>query len=70
MITYEPFWKTAKSKGFTTYKLIHKCGVANGTLYRMRKGKPITTETINQLCKVLKCKVEDVILFIDDETKE
>lgn len=67
MITYEPFWKTMKDKNFTTYSLIHHHGVANGTLYRMRKGKPITTETINQLCTVLNCKVEDVILFVDNQ---
>lgn len=70
MITYEPLWKTMESKGFSTYKLIKKCGIANGTLYRMRKGKPITTETINQFCKVLDCRVEDIILFINDETEK
>lgn len=66
MITYEPFWKTMREKGLTTYSLIHHHGVANGTLYRMRQGKPITTETINQLCRVAKCRVEDVILFVED----
>lgn len=67
MISYDPFWATAKERAFTTYALIHKHGIANGTLYRMRKGKPITTETINQLCRVLQCRVEDVLLYVEDE---
>lgn len=67
MISYAPFWKTAEERGVSTYALIHKHGVANGTLYRMRKGKPITTVTINQLCQVLQCRVEDILRYIPDE---
>lgn len=66
MISYKPFWDTIKSKNITTYALIHKMGVANGTLYRMRKGKPISTETVNNLCRVVGCKVEDILLYVED----
>lgn len=65
MITY-PFWRTIKNKGVSTYALIHKHGISNGTLYRMRQGKPITTETLNQLCTAVKCKVEDIHLYTED----
>ncbi len=67
MISYEPFWQTAKKLGVSTYALIHKHGVSNGTLYRMRKKKPITTETLDQLCRVLHCRVEDVLLYVEEE---
>ena len=70
MITYDPFWKTTKGKGITLYALIHKYGLSNGTLYRMRKGKPISTVTLNQICTALDCKVEDVLLFVPDEITE
>ena len=70
MIVYDPFWKTAKDKGLTLYALIHKCGLSNGTLYRMRKGKPISTVTLNQICTVLGCKVEDVLLFVEDKNDD
>lgn len=66
MISYKPFWETIKAKGITTYALIHKLGVANGTLYRMRQGKPISTETVNNLCRVVGCRVEDILLYIED----
>lgn len=66
MITYDPFWKTIKRKKISTYALIHKYGISNSTLYRMRKGRPITTETLNQLCIAVNCRVEDVILFIEE----
>ena len=67
MITYEPFWNTLKEKNVTTYKLIHKLGISNGTVYRIRKGKNINTNTIDQLCKVLDCNVEDILIFTKEE---
>jgi DNA-binding Xre family transcriptional regulator len=67
VITYAPFFKTIKEKGVSTYALIHKHNISNGTLYRMRLNKPLTTETINTLCNVLKCKVEEIIFHEPDE---
>ncbi len=67
MICYKPFWKTLKKKNITGYALVHKHNISNGTLYRMRKNAPLSTVTINQLCKILKCRVEDILLFVDEE---
>lgn len=67
MISYEPFWKTLKEKKVSTYKLIHKCGISNGTLTSMRKGKPIETTTIEKFCKILDCGIEDIVKYIPDE---
>lgn len=67
MICYDPFWETLKRKNVTGYALVHKFKVSNGTLYRMRKNEPLNTTTINDLCKILKCRVEDVLLFVDEE---
>lgn len=69
MINYNPFWETIKKKNISSYALIHKHNVSNGTLYRMRNGKPISTTTIDQFCKILNCKVQDIILF-NPEDKE
>lgn len=67
MILYSPFFQTIKDKGVSTYALIHKHNVSNGTLYRMRLNKPLSTETINTLCNILQCGVEDIILHVPDE---
>ncbi len=65
MIIYDPFWQTMKAKGESTYTLIHKHGISSGTIDRMRKGEGITTQKLDDLCKILHCKVEDIILFVD-----
>ena len=67
MISYSPLWQTMKEKGITTYALIHKHNISNGTLYRMRKGRAISTVVINDLCKALKCTPNDIMLYVEDE---
>ena len=67
MIRYDPFWETLKRKNITRYALIHKHNISNGTLYRMRKNAPLSTVTIDDLCKILQCRVEDILVFIDEE---
>lgn len=67
MISYEPLYRTMKAKGITTYKLIHQFGVSRSLLDRLKHNKPISTVTLNDLCRFLDCKVEDVIEYIKDE---
>ncbi len=66
MISYEPFYKTMKEKGISTYRLINEFNVSRSLLDRLKHNKPITTVTINDLCRFLDCKVEDIILYVED----
>lgn len=66
MISYTPFWHTLKVKGESTYTLINKYGISSATIDRIRKGGGITTQKINDLCKILNCRVEDIIEYIED----
>lgn len=66
MISYEPLYKTMKDKGFTTYTLINKYGISRSLIDRLKHNKPITTVTLNDLCKILNCKVENIIVYIEE----
>ncbi len=65
MIRYDPFWKTLKDRGESTYTLINKYGISSATIDRIRKGQGITTQKIDDFCKILHCKVEDIIIFVE-----
>ena len=67
MISYEPLYKTLKEKGISTYKLITQYGISRSLLDRLKHNKPISTVTLNDLCSILHCKVEDIVLYIEDE---
>ena len=67
MISYEPFYETLKRKNISTYKLITQYGLSRSLIDRLKHNKPISTVTLNDLCSILHCKVEDVILFTEDK---
>ncbi len=67
LISYEPFWNTLKKKGITTYALINKYNISSATIDRMKKGGGISTMKIDDFCRILNCKISDIIIYKDDE---
>lgn len=67
MISYEPFYRTLKEKNISTYKLINQYGISRSLIDHLKHNKPISTVTLNDLCNILHCKVEEVILFTEDK---
>lgn len=67
MISYAPLWETMKQKGVTTYTLIKRYSFSKGTLDSLKQNRNISTSTLNDLCEILDCKVEDVLLHIPDK---
>ena len=66
MISYAPFWETLKQRRESTYTLIHHHGISSATIDRIRKGGGITTGKIDDLCKILQCNVQDIILYVEE----
>ncbi len=66
MISYEPLYKTMKEKNISTYKLINTYGLSRSLLDRLKHNKPITTVTLNDLCSILECRVEDILIYKKD----
>ena len=66
MISYEPLYRTLKEKGISTYKLINEYGISRSLLDRLKHNRPISTVTLNDLCAILHCKVEDILVFTED----
>ena len=66
MISYEPLWNTLNRRDMSTYDLIYKLGLSANTIHRIKHGEAITTKTLNELCSILDCHVEDIIVYIED----
>lgn len=64
MIVFDKLWKTMKEKGISTYKLREECGIDSKTIRRLRANENIETKTINKLCAVLNCRVEDIMEYV------
>jgi len=67
MISFNPLWETMKKKGISTYTLRVKWGFSPGTLTQLKNNRHVSTHTINTLCNLLDCDVEDVLCQIRDK---
>ena len=67
MISYENLWKTMKDKGISQYALIKQYNVSPGQITRLKRNESVSTHTIEVFCKILDCRVQDVMEYIPDE---
>ena len=67
MISYDPLWETLKRKGISTYTLIKNYSFSRGTLDSLKQNRNVSTATLNDLCNILSCRIEEVLKHIADE---
>lgn len=70
MIDYSPFWNTLKNSNESTYTLINKYHISSATIDKLRKNKPINTTTLNDLCRIFDCKLEEIAQYIPSDTDQ
>ncbi|WP_204791949.1 helix-turn-helix transcriptional regulator [Oscillibacter sp. CU971] len=63
----DKLWNVMKENGFSTHQLREKCGVDSKTIRRLRANDNMETKTLNKLCTVLDCRLEDIAEYIPDE---
>lgn len=68
MMSFEPLWRTLKQKNVSTYKLINEYGLSKGLIDNLKHNRNITLLTVEQLCRILDCRVEDIVVYIKDDT--
>ncbi len=69
MISYEPLFQTMQERGISSYRL-EKMGFSRATYYAIRNGQSVSTNTIDRLCHLLNCRVEDVMEHIETEDND
>lgn len=66
MIVFDPLWNTLKQKNISQYSLIKDYKISTGQLDRLRKNGNVNTYTLNQLCQILDCKLEDIAEYREE----
>lgn len=64
-MVFDRLWKTMKERGISQYKLIKEYKISTGQLDRLRKNENVNTYTLDQLCRILNCGLEDIAEYID-----
>lgn len=63
MIVFDKLWITMEQRGVSTYLLREKCGIDSKTIRRLRANENMETKTLDKLCTVLSCRLEDIAEF-------
>lgn len=66
MISYAPLWRTMEERDATTYTLQVKGNISSSTIRRLKAGDSVSTNTLDALCRILKCGISDVIAYLPD----
>ena len=66
-IHYQKLWKTLEERGMTKYTLTHYFELSPRLITKLQRNEPINTTTIDKLCSILECKVEDIVTYEEDE---
>ena len=67
MISYAPLWRTMERQGATTYTLQVKGQISSSTIRRLKAGESVSTNTLDALCKILRCDLSDVAVYLPDQ---
>ena len=67
MIQYDRLWATMTDRGMTQYKLIKLHGFSAGQIGRMKKNMHVSTHTLETLCRILNCRIEDIVEYTPEE---
>ena len=68
VVSYAPLWKTMEKRGATTYTLQVKGQISSSTIRRMKAGESVSTNTLDALCKILDCTINDIVEYLPDDT--
>ena len=71
MISYNRLWETMERRKISQYRLIKEFGLSSGQMSRLKKNTYVSTHTLETLCRILDCRIEDVMeVSFEDEEKE
>ena len=67
MILFDKLLQTMQERGITQYDLYTKYNMNRAQLHRLRHNQNIESNTIDRLCNILDCNVEDIMTHIKDD---
>jgi len=69
MIVFDKLWESMKRRGVSTYKLRENCLIDSRTIKRLRENGSVETKTLDKICDLLDCNIEDIVTHIKSKEK-
>ena len=69
-VTYKKLFHLLIDKGMTNAELMEKAGFSANIITRLKRNNYVSLDSIEKICKVLNCGVDDILEFLPDHTEE
>lgn len=60
MISYDRLWAYMEKHQVSQYKLVVS-GISHSSLTRLKRNQSVSLDTIDKLCNILECRIEDIV---------
>ena len=68
-VSYKKLFHMLIDRNMTAAELQKEAGYSANISTRMRRSEYVSLESMEKICRVLGCKVDDIVEFIPDEDK-
>ena len=69
-VSYKKLFHLMIDKGMTNTQLQQKAGFSANIITRLKRGGYISLESIESICQVMNCGVDDILEFIPEDKEE
>ena len=69
-VAYKKLFHLLIDKGMTNAELMESAGFSANIITRIKRNNYISLDSIEKICKVLQCGVDDILEFTPDETEQ
>ena len=66
-VSYKKLFHLMIEKDISNVELQRRSGFSGNILTRLKRNNYVSLESVETICKVLDCKVDDILEFIPDE---
>ncbi|PMC34567.1 XRE family transcriptional regulator [Bacillus sp. UMB0899] len=66
-VQYNKLFKLLIDKKMSNAELSSKAGISANIITRLKKDKYISLDSVEKICNVLDCKVDDILEFVPDK---
>ena len=66
IVCYNKLWKRLIDKNMNKTDLRLATGITTTALAKLGRNEHISTEVLAKICKVLECKIEDIMELVED----
>ena len=69
-VSYKKLFHVMIEKSITNTQLQKQAGFSANIITRLKRNDYISLETIESICKVINCKVDDILEFVPDQNSK